>query len=198
MKRRPGNDPKRGSELHFGNSVHHGDKRGILSLEPQMNARDLVRLLLVVLLPSMVLSSSSTRASDSSDYLNNTYFQPNNVTKLEGNLLQFNLAWHDSYDPSRSYLGSHATFFNYKNRRFHCVMRVQDTRCCRDFEPFCKLPKWKQHAILQESVNHFFSLFLHYFPEMKKHKEGVFIEFIFWPTGTAIANYENEKLTFLE
>lgn len=160
-------------------------------------------LLLAMLLtafqhPDAMAQSSS---SDKNAKVLRPYLQPYQPTKLEWELLQFNLNWSGSYAPPSSYLTSFPVFFDYRASRFRTYLSITETREYQDPVPWSRLARVKKESILQGAVDQIRDLLGQSFPEVKSRPELLFIEFKFRQSGGGVVNaakFENGALTLVE
>ena len=129
------------------------------------------------------------------------YMQPYQVTKLEWELLQFNLLWSGSLSNSGTYLTSFPVIFDHRVMRFRSFFRISETREFQDPEPWSRLTRLKRESVLQGGVDQLRELLGQNFPEVKARPELLFIEFKFSQSGGGIVNaakFENGTLTLAE
>ncbi len=129
------------------------------------------------------------------------YMQPYQVTKLEWELLQFNLSWSGSYSPSASYLASFPVIFDYRAMRFRTLFTISERRDYQDPEPWSQLSRVKRESILQGGVDQLRDLLGQSIAEVKSRPELLLIEFKFKQTGGGFVNaakLENGTLTLAE
>jgi len=126
-----------------------------------------------------------------------SYLQPYALTRLEWELLQFNLLWSGAYTPPSSYLTSFPVMFDYKSARFRASFGLAETREYQDTEPWSRLSRVKRESILQGAVDQLSSLLGQSFPEIKSRPELIFVEFKFRQPGGGFVNaakFENGAL----
>ncbi len=130
------------------------------------------------------------------------YYSPANITVLDWELMQVNLLWHDSFDPSFEYVKPFPIVFDTKNNRFVVKLRVQDNRFPNDPESFFKLPRPKQNAVLMAPISHVRELLEPAFPEVKSIPGLLSVEFWYSETTgggrTTFAKYQNGELNWVE
>ena len=129
------------------------------------------------------------------------YLVPQQVTRLDWELLQFNILWSGSYTGQGSYCTSYPVFFDTKAMRFRTFVGVNERRDYQDPEPWSALSRLKRESLLREVVEKLTGLLQQSFPEIKNKPELVFIEFKYRPTGGAfvnVARYENGTLVLAE
>ena len=119
-----------------------------------------------IVIVSVLQIDSATTEDHATDASLDSYLKPYQITKLDFELLQFNIIWHDSFDGSVDYVTSHPAFYRDDKRAIYCRMRVQEKRFANDREPFSALPEWKRLAILSNVIDHFIALLKHHFPEV--------------------------------
>lgn len=129
------------------------------------------------------------------------YMQPYQPTKLEWELLQFNLLWAGSYVPPASYLTSYPVIFDYRASRFRGLVGITENREYQDPDSWSRLSRVKRESILQGAVDQLRELLGQSFPEVKTKGELLFIEFKFRQPGGGFVNaakFENGTLTISE
>lgn len=148
----------------------------------------------VALLGQASASPSARRAALS------PYFATQPVTRLDWELLQFNMLWHDSFDGEINYVTSYPIVFDAKQMRFRALLGVTDRRDSQDPEPFFGLSDIRKRSILQGAIDHLLDLLSNSFPEVRKRPDLLYAEFV-WRSGSAgagpvvVANFENGQLT---
>ena len=129
------------------------------------------------------------------------YMQPYQVTKLEWELLQFNLLWSGSYAPPASHLTSYPVIFDYRTNRFRSTFMIVENREYQDIEPWSRLSRLKRESNLQGAVNQLLELLGQSFPELKKNPGLLYVEFKFRQSGGGFVNaakFENGNLSVIE
>lgn len=129
------------------------------------------------------------------------YMQPYRVTKLDWQLLQFNLIWSGSYTRNGTYLESFPVIFDSRKNRFHAVFGISEVREYQDPEPWSKLSKVRRQSVLQAAVDNLQSLLFQEFPEIRTKSELLYVEFKYRPPGGAsvvVARIENGILMLVD
>lgn len=129
------------------------------------------------------------------------YMQPYQVSKLEWELLQFNLLWSGSFTNPGSYLTSYPVVFDYRTMRFRVFFSISETREYQDPELWSRLIRIKRESILQGGVDQLRDLLGQTFPEVKAKPELLFVEFKFRQSGGGAVNaatFENGTLKLAE
>lgn len=131
-----------------------------------------------------------------------SYMAPAEITKLDWELLQFNVMWSGSFSTSAgSYFTSFPVGFDYRASRFQTIVSISERREHQDPEPWSSLSKLRKEAQLRQVVEHLVSLLQTNFPELKVRPELLLIEFKSKPGGAAFvssARYENGALSIFE
>jgi len=163
-----------------------------------------LRLLIMVLatvvasIPSPVLTQEG---STNNAAVLKQYFEPKSVTRLEWELMEFNILWQGSFTRDASYLTSFPVYFNWKAMRFQTILLVSENREHSDPEPFFRLPRPRRESILQGAVNQLKDLLGSQFPELNSNPKLLYVEFKFRDSGggsSIVAKYENGSLRFSE
>lgn len=125
---------------------------------------------------------------------------PQKVTRLEWDLLQFNLLWAGAFSTPNGYLTSYPVLFDPKNSRFRAVFAVAERRDYQDPEPWTTLPKLKREALMRGAVDHLKELLGQSFPEIKTQPTLLLVEFTYRQGGGSVeaARFENGVLTVRE
>ena len=129
------------------------------------------------------------------------YMQPHAVTKLDWELLQFNLLWAGAYAAPASYLNSYPLIFDYKTMRFRTVLNIVERREYQDPDPWSRLSRIKRESVLQGAVDQLRELLTLSFPEVKSKPELLLIEFKYKQSEGSFVNaakYENGTLFLVE
>lgn len=131
-----------------------------------------------------------------------SYMAPAEITKLDWELLQFNVLWTGSFSTSAgSYFTSFPVVFDYRAYRFRTFVGISERRDHQDPDPWSSLPRLRKEAQLREVVEHLVHLLQTNFPELKARPELLLIEFRSKPGGAAFvsaARYENGALSIFE
>lgn len=147
------------------------------------------------------IAASQANAAERNAKVLRPYMQPYQLTKLEWELLQFNLLWSGSYAPPASYLTSYPVIFDYRASRFRSLLGITESREYQDPDPWSRLSRVKRESILQGAVDHLREILGQSFPEVKTKGELLFIEFKFRQPGGGFVNaakFENGTLTLSE
>jgi hypothetical protein len=129
------------------------------------------------------------------------YFEPKSVTRLEWDLMDFNIWWKGSFVSSDNYITSFPVTFDPKALRFRTIFSVHEKRYYNDPEPFFQLPRPRREAVLQTGIEQLKELLGQSFPELKSNPRLLYVEFKFRsPSGgtSAVAKYENGTLRLSE
>lgn len=156
------------------------------------------RWLFTILLPTLLgasLSAQEVPANPLSPYL-----VPYSLTRLEFELLNFNMLWHDSYDGSAEYANSSPVIYHADRNVFFALVRVQDKRSYDDRQPFLSLSSTRQRIILNGVVESLRDLLALSFPEVEQQDNLLEVEFEMRSrTGaTTIASFRNGLLVLHE
>ena len=109
----------------------------------------------IALLPTLVATcfwhgnaaSQSISISEGNAKALRGYMEPYRVTKLEWELLQFNLVWSGSFVPGGStYFTSLPVFFDYRNNRFRTTFSISESREFQDPEKWSSLSRLKRES----------------------------------------------------
>jgi hypothetical protein len=145
--------------------------------------------------------AAQTSAAEKNARVLRPYMQPYQVTKLEWELLQFNLLWSGSYAPPASHLISYPVIFEYRTNRFRSTFFIVENREYQDPEPWSRLSRLKRESNLQGAVNQLLELLGQSFPELKTNPGLLYIEFKFRQSGGGFVNaakFENGILAVVE
>jgi hypothetical protein len=145
--------------------------------------------------------AAQTASQDQNARVLRKYMQPYAVTRLDWEVLQFNLSWMGAYTSPASHLNSMQVLFDYKNMRFRTFFRISERRDYQDPEVWSQLSRAKRESILQGAVNELRDLLSQSFPEIGGRPELIFIEFKYKQGGGGfvnIAKYENGTLSLIE
>lgn len=128
------------------------------------------------------------------------YLVPQRVTRLDWDLLQFNLLWAGSFSKPDSYLTSYPVLFDPKTLRFRAVFFIAERREYQDPEPWSNLSKLKRESVLRGAVDHLKELLGQPFPEVKTQPTLLLVEFTYRQGGGAVeaARFENGVLVVRE
>ena len=128
------------------------------------------------------------------------YLVPYPVTRLEWDLVQFNLLWQGAFAAEVNYVSSHPVLFDAKNMRFRATFTVQEKRVHNDPEPFFGLPRPKRESILRGAIDHLLNLLSQTFPEVKGDPSLLYVEFWYRAAGgnTVLARFESGQLRISE
>src|SRR5437016_11448213 len=107
------------------------------------------------------------------------YFTPRPVTRLEWELMDFNVRWQGSFVWSDNYITSFPVTFDPKASRFSTFFGVHEKRYYNDPEPFFQLPRARREAALQSGIEHLKEMLGLYFPELKSNPSLLYVEFKF-------------------
>src|SRR5437867_13257135 len=110
-------------------------------------------VLVAMIAGAPVPAFSQTSRNDNAAVLKQ-YFEPRTVTRLEWNLMDFNVWWQGAFVGSVDYIESLPVDFDPKALRFIATFRVQEKREYNDPEPFFRLPRHRREAILQSGIGH--------------------------------------------
>lgn len=131
-----------------------------------------------------------------------SYTVPAQISRLEWELIQFNVLWAGSFSPNQgSYFTSYPVAFDYKTFRFRTIVGILERRDYQDPDAWSSLSKLRRESQLREVVEHLTGLLQQSFPELKTRPELLFIEFKYRPGGAAFvtaARYENGTLSLAE
>lgn len=122
------------------------------------------------------------------------------ITELDWRLLNFNLAWHDSYGDGE-YIKSSPLWFDYSTMTFQARLRVAEKRDYRDPEPFFSLPTDRRRAILQGVVDYMTDLLGKNLQGLADIEQHVQVTFVYMESGggsSTVASYARGKLTLQE
>jgi hypothetical protein len=128
------------------------------------------------------------------------YLMPQKVTRLDWDLVQFNLLWAGSFSNPGSYLTSYPVQFDPKTFRFRAIFSVAERREYQDPEPWSSLSKLKRESVLRGALDHLKELLGKSFPEVKSKQGLLLVEFTYRQGGGAveIARFENGVLMVRE
>lgn len=128
------------------------------------------------------------------------YFAPQQITRLDWELLQFNLLWAGSFSTPVSHLTSYPVFFEPKTYRFRAVLAIAERREYQDPEPWSSLSKLRRESVLRGAVDHLKELLGQSFPEVKSQPNLLLVEFTYRQGGSAVeaARFENGMLVVRE
>lgn len=128
------------------------------------------------------------------------YLVPQRVTRLDWDLLQFNLLWAGSFSNPGSYLTSYPVLFDPKTLRFRVVFAIAERREYQDPEPWSNLSKLKRESVLRGAVDYLKELLGQPFPEVKSQPTLLLVEFTYRQGGGAVeaARFENGVLVVRE
>ena len=129
------------------------------------------------------------------------YMAPRAVSRLEWDLMQFNMLWAGSFDGSAGYLTSFPVIFDEKRMRFHAVLHISEIREYKDPDPWSGLPRIKKESVLQGAVDHLLAMLEKHFPEVRSRPTLLLIEFKYGlASGGSInaARYDGGRLTLSE
>jgi hypothetical protein len=128
------------------------------------------------------------------------YFVPQQITRLDWEILQFNLLWAGSFSTPGSYLTSYPVFFDPKTSRFRAVFAITERRDYQDSETWSSLSKLKRESVLRGAVDHLKELLGQSFPEVKSQPTLLLVEFTYRQGGGAVeaARFENGMLVVRE
>ena len=146
-------------------------------------------------------AASQANAAERNARALRSYMQPYHPTKLEWELLQFNLLWAGSYAPPASYLTSFPVIFDHRASRFRSFLSITESREYQDPDLWSRLSRVKRESILQGAVDQLRELLGQSFPEVKTKDELLLIEFKFRQPGGGFVNaakFENGTLTLSE
>lgn len=155
--------------------------------------------MLLILTPTFSLAQLQQRPIPNGMELNK-YFEPKSITKLDWELMTFNLWWQGAFEGDTDYVTSFPVVFDVRLMRFTTTFRVSEKRNFTDPESFFRLPRARREAILQNCVNHLQSSLAIPFPEVKANPRLIYAEFQFFISGgsSLIARYENGIMTLIE
>ncbi|MBD5803119.1 hypothetical protein AZOA_25540 [Azoarcus sp. Aa7] len=154
---------------------------------------------IVLLAPSLSHAQAST--ADQNARTLGKYMVHQQITRLEWELLQFNLLWAGSYSTPGSYLNSYPVYFDQKAMRFTTVFGVSERRESQDPDPWSSLSRLKRESILQGAINQLRDLLAQTFPEVKSSPGVLLIEFRYRQGSGGFVNaarYDNGTLTLNE
>lgn len=153
---------------------------------------------LVGVLPGVGHAQSQKNEQNAQDL--RPYLMPQKVTRLDWDLLQFNLLWAGSFSNPGSYLTSYPVLFDPKTFRFRTVFAVAERREYQDPEPWSSLSKLKRESVLRGALDHLKELLGESFPEVKSKPALLLIEFTYRQGGGAVevARFENGVLVVRE
>ena len=143
---------------------------------------------------------SQTSRDDNAAVLKH-YFAPRPVTRLEWELMDFNLRWQGSFVWSDNYITSFPVTFDPKALRFSTFFGVHEKRYYNDPEPFFQLPRARREAVLQSGIELLKEMLGLYFSELKSNPSLLYVEFKFRSSGggtSSVAKYENGTLRLSE
>lgn len=128
------------------------------------------------------------------------YLAPQQITRLDWELLQFNLHWPGSFSTPGSYLTSYPVFFDPKTSRFRAVLTIAERREHQDPEPWSTLSKLKRESVLRGAIDHLKEMLGQSFPEVKSQPALLLVEFTYRQGGGAVeaARFENGMLSIRE
>jgi len=130
------------------------------------------------------------------------YYSPAYISILDWEIMQVNLLWINSFDPSIDYIEEYPISFDAKHQQIVVNLRVQDKRFFNDNEPFFNLPKQIQNAVLMKPVLHVKELLSPSFPEIKTMHKLLLVQFWHKQTregvSTIFANYQNGELKWMQ
>lgn len=158
-------------------------------------------ILLLLLIWDSNIALAQTAQKDANARALRGYMQPYQVTKLEWELLQFNLVWSGSYSTPASYLTSYPVFFDNRSMRFRTIFNITERREYQDPDLWSQLSRVKRESILQGAVDQLRDLLGQSFSEVKSRPELLFIEFKFKHGGGGFVNaarFENGTLTLAD
>jgi len=161
----------------------------------------LVPLLIALLLEAVAATPVVAQQIDRNVRALRPYMQPYQVTKLEWELLQFNVLWSGSFSTPSSYLTSYPVFFDQKSMRFRTILGISEQRDYQDPEPWSRLARVKRESVLQGGVDQLIGLLSQSFPELKAKPELLLVEFKFRQSGGGFVNaakFENGILSLTE
>jgi hypothetical protein len=155
-------------------------------------------LLLAVLLPG--LACAQTPKNEQNAKALRPYLAAQRVTRLDWDLLQFNLIWAGAFSTPGSYLTSYPLLFDPKALRFRAVFSIAERREHQDPEPWSNLSKLKRESVLRGAVDYLKELLGQSFPEVKSQPTLLLVEFTYRQAGGAveIARFENGVLVMRE
>lgn len=162
------------------------------------NRYSLVFALLAVLLPGVLYAQTPTTEQNVKAL--RPYWVPQKVTRLDWDLLQFNLLWTGSFSSPSSYLTSYPVLFDSKTSRFRAVFSIAERREYQDPEPWSSLSKLKRESVLRGAVDHLKELLGQSFPEVMSQPTLLLIEFTYRQGGGSVeaARFENDELVVRE
>lgn len=128
------------------------------------------------------------------------YLVSQRVTRLDWDLLQFNLLWAGAFSNPGSYLTSYPVLFDPKTIRFRAVFSIAERREYHDPEPWSNLSKLKRESVLRGAVDNLKELLGQQFPEVKSQPTLLLVEFTYRQGGGAVeaARFENGVLVVRE
>ncbi len=163
-----------------------------------------IRYFKVILLTLFVLFFSHNSLSQNttpSQRPLDKYMQAYPVSKLEWNLLMFNIVWQNSYTGCSDYVNSFPAIADFRNQRIHVSFRVCERRDARDPQPFFSLSRAEKQAVLTAPIDYLKLLLVGYFPEVTSNPKMLYVEFNFQRQGGGsgtVAVFENGLLRLNE
>jgi hypothetical protein len=159
-----------------------------------------LRFLIVLAIGTLALSprASTAQTPALNRQVLERYLTQQTISRLDWQLMQFNMSWHDAYPGPGEYLRSFPAWFDSAAMQFKAQFRVKDQRSFDDQEGFFSLPRWRQEAILQNGANDFVELLARFFPEVNTNSALVALDFVATPTAgtpTVVAEFRNGKIT---
>lgn len=133
--------------------------------------------LLTVVWPGILYAQTPTTEQNAKAL--RPYLAPQQVTRLDWELLQFNLLWAGSFSTPGSYLTSYPVLFDRKTSRFRAVFAIAERREYQDPEPWSNLSKLKRESVLRGGVDHLRELLGQSFPEVKSQPSLLLVEFMY-------------------
>jgi hypothetical protein len=154
---------------------------------------------------SLAILNPSTGNAQSQKFNDNSkalrpYLTPQKVTRLEWDLMQFNIMWIGSYSTPSSHLTSYPVLFDPKNYQFRTTFSVSEKRDYQDPEPWSSLPKLKKEAVLNGAAIQLRNLISNTFPEIKSQPSLLLINFQYQQKSglLEVGRFENGELTVRE
>ncbi|MDR4468838.1 MAG: hypothetical protein MRJ68_11160 [Nitrospira sp.] len=164
----------------------------------------ILRILLTVLFGVALLTplvAQPQQSSITNEVDLKKYFEPKSITRLEWELVTFNIRWQNAFRFDADYIDSHPVVFDAQKLRFHGRFRVAEKRYFNDPYPFFELPRFRREAILEGGVSHLKTILGQHFPELLVNPSLLYVEFQFVSSGggsSVIARYDGGMLKLSE